>query len=921
MDAEADKQDVTEMVSTHPNIETLFAEFHIPEGLKKLLTYSGFDNIYSVSVMKENDKDFKQLETFARKDLSNILEPNEFTEIYGIYTKNINLHKIPSGHKMQLTALIEKCYLMLRRKSTKNQTKRKVCGCVCTCVAETNREISIPKRRRGDESNVLSTLDTRTHTDQKEKIVSHIKKTVLSYIKKVIGQSGDQEDISEHSIPVSVDDSLSYESAFAEENMSCNAYVYMAQPLVDKSSAFCLTVFGSDNKFSCEHVLKRWKYIEEEARKIGIVVEGFSSDADPRCLKAMKFCAFKQNAIGDDTVNAETEEEEYCPYGRSFKLRYDLHKPTYIQDTVHIGTKLKTRFLKYGIVLPIGQKYVSPKHIEVLIDKYPKDQHFLCKSDLQGKDKMNFDAVLKLSANRVTNLLENLPESQATRQFLLIIRYILDAFLDKEIDVLKRVYLIWYTIFFLRLWKQWLACNNFSVTKNFITQSTYACIELNGHGLLLQLEKCKELHESHMFLPWLYSSRPCEKIFRQTRSMTTTYSTIVNYSLTDILRRLNRIKVINDITNDLGDSFCFPRKVNNRLGSGANIVHEIPSTSTIICTLENAKQAARQDATALGMILNEQLYESSFEALTTKLSVATKYDENNSSDVSVADAGEITFGEQEVSDNELYEDSLSHYEDDSSIFANLEDLNIKDYCQKSTDVKTDNQTPYITIKLKNGKTKTIRKSSLCWFFSEKKKGLSSDRILRVRGMNTRYLTKSGITHRIKSQAKLKKNADSKSMKNKNSKIYRKSKNRSLDTDISNDTDSDNTTQSYEINDTSDDDMNIISTSLEDEPDDPTSQYIHKIYPTKEAYYAIFYDAKWYIGRVLALSENQSCTIKFLQEDLDTFVWSKNDDIQEVENKYIYHGPIQLLGNNPFSIKRTDRLIIIKQFKQFRRLHV
>jgi len=33
-----------------------------------------------------------------------------------------------------------------------------------------------------------------------------------------------------------------------------NAYVFMAQPLVDRAPAFCLTIFGSDNKFSSEDV-------------------------------------------------------------------------------------------------------------------------------------------------------------------------------------------------------------------------------------------------------------------------------------------------------------------------------------------------------------------------------------------------------------------------------------------------------------------------------------------------------------------------------------------------------------------------------------------------------------------------------------------------------------------------------------------
>ncbi|KAF0724403.1 Uncharacterized protein FWK35_00028596, partial [Aphis craccivora] len=33
------------------------------------------------------------------------------------------------------------------------------------------------------------------------------------------------------------------------------------------------------------------------------------------------------------------------------------------------------------------------------------------------------------------------------------------------------------------------------------------------------------INDSQMFLPWLYSCQTCEKLFRSTRSMTSTYST------------------------------------------------------------------------------------------------------------------------------------------------------------------------------------------------------------------------------------------------------------------------------------------------------------------------------------------------------------------------------------------------------------
>ncbi|EZA52857.1 hypothetical protein X777_07976, partial [Ooceraea biroi] len=74
-------------------------------------------------------------------------------------------------------------------------------------------------------------------------------------------------------------------------------FVFMAQPLEDKVPAFCLCMFGSDNKFTYKEVVHRWNFLIQEAAKFGIVVEGFSSDGDTRCLKGMKiFSNFPENA-------------------------------------------------------------------------------------------------------------------------------------------------------------------------------------------------------------------------------------------------------------------------------------------------------------------------------------------------------------------------------------------------------------------------------------------------------------------------------------------------------------------------------------------------------------------------------------------------------------------------------------------------
>lgn len=107
-------------------------------------------------------------------------------------------------------------------------------------------------------------------------------------------------------------------------------------------------------------------------------------------------------------------------------------------------------------------------------------------------------------------------------------------------------------------------------------------------------------------------------------------------------------------------------------------------------------------------------------------------------------------------------------------------------------------------------------------------------------------------------------------------------------------------------------------------DDPSSENIESSDDEKnteiinikvEHYYAVIYDNGWYIGRVININENQY-TIKFLKE-LDKFKWPNNDDIQIVPRKYIFYGPIELIGFSPFEIKRSEKLKIIKMYKQLK----
>ena len=71
------------------------------------------------------------------------------------------------------------------------------------------------------------------------------------------------------------------------------------------------------------------------------------------------------------------------------------------------------------------------------------------------------------------------------------------------------------------------------------------CVELNAHALITFVMTIRDcLHGDHTsFLPWMLGSQTCERIFRAARSMSSTFSAIINFGILGLLRRLHRVQI------------------------------------------------------------------------------------------------------------------------------------------------------------------------------------------------------------------------------------------------------------------------------------------------------------------------------------------------------------------------------------------
>ena len=72
---------------------------------------------------------------------------------------------------------------------------------------------------------------------------------------------------------------------------------------------------------------------------------------------------------------------------------------------IHIGAKLRTRFLKRTKFMVIGEKIASCSFVEDLLNLVTKDKHKLREGDLNLNDKMNYGAVERLCSPHVAKLL------------------------------------------------------------------------------------------------------------------------------------------------------------------------------------------------------------------------------------------------------------------------------------------------------------------------------------------------------------------------------------------------------------------------------------------------------------------------------------------------------------------------------------
>lgn len=413
--------------------------------------------------------------------------------------------------------------------------------------------------------------------------------------------------------------------------------------------------------------------------RFGITVIGISSDGDNRLLSVMKsLTSFDFN----QTISTEPNLEP--------------NKLNYIQDTVHIGTKLRNRMLNSSIVLYMGNKVVSIVHIKTLLQMVPKEIHGLVYSDINPEDRQNYNSLQKIMQDRVLNAMKlNVADCDGTIMYLKLCRLITSSFIEPKLAPIERIYNIWYAVFFFRCWKKYIiASDDQSLNANFISNNSYTCVEINAHNIIEIVRKLRSTGEENLFLTTLFASQPCENIFRMMRSMGTINYTKINFWLNELLHMIARVEILNK-TIYTCKAIEFPRTSKEE---AQNILQTLPSDDEIKETIVRAQTHALQEAALFGMVF-------------------------------VADDIKTPQMKSRMKKVETPSESESESNSDD------ETLEICD--QQSLEVEAASSS--LVFIQPDGTTRTVRKSTFIWEQIIEKDKLSSDRLKRVQGSSRSIL--------------------------------------------------------------------------------------------------------------------------------------------------------------------------------------
>ncbi|CAM4960259.1 unnamed protein product [Rotaria socialis] len=412
----------------------------------------------------------------------------------------------------------------------------------------------------------------------------------------------------------------------------------------------------------------------------------------------------------------------------------------FMQDGAHVCTKIRNRMLSKTTELTMGHYEVSIQHLYDLIRSKNKIDHNLSISDLNVKDKQNFSSCQKISDDKILNLLMLDDKCKATYNYLLMLNLLISAYTERRVSFNDRIYYASIVLFYTRMWRIWL----------YITKPPRK--QLNTHYLIyvyLLIEQ-RILPQSIAENIYLFSSQPCENVFRNARALSGVYSTRINFTISQFLKRINKLYVLTELkqfeaTNSEQKIF-FPvhHKIKQFLTetnsqTSCNIIDL--NTNNLEKLIFQAYEVAQEMAISVGMsntlIKNNRFTIEQSSELAKHLLQANSLTESEILDVDGSTDDESTDDDSSNYDEEstdiTYNDDILE-NDDLSPTTSFENLQSTIYSglRLTKSVSSSHVHKYFAVNI-HGEKLFLHKQTATWYLQEKQLRLSCDRLQRVQG--------------------------------------------------------------------------------------------------------------------------------------------------------------------------------------------
>lgn len=223
--------------------------------------------------------------------------------------------------------------------------------------------------------------------------------------------------------------------------------------------------------------------------------------------------------------------------------------------------------------------------------------------------------------------------------------------------------------------------------------------------------------------------------------MTSTFSTIANFSTLQVMQRTSRIDLLNRIGRIEMKHFNFPRTDKHEPSSyyplqdkNRNVPVILPNLNEIIIEIEHAKVEASNYARTLGVVVSTEL-------ICDISWIKKSPDENNGDGVNATQNAQNNANIDYTETPKTSISGPSNENHGNEILRFYKNIQLKKFGEKIDLSSIAENDQHVIVQNDDGRRICIKKHSLCWLMSKCNPKISSDRLYRFKKIESYMIPK------------------------------------------------------------------------------------------------------------------------------------------------------------------------------------